>query len=135
MSSIQYGSPFTLTDAATVKFRSWDAGGNAEPVRSQAIKIDSTAPTARIAAPLEGERLTGQITVKVEATDAGSGVTNVDLYVDGNYIAFTKSKSSPYEIVLPAGTLALGNHRLKAYVTDALGQPDSLEQVNVAVAG
>ena len=47
--------PFTLTNATTVKFRTWDLGGNAELVRTQAIKLDADAPTAAIT--LAGGRL------------------------------------------------------------------------------
>src|SRR6185503_19419234 len=53
-SSPSYSSPFTLTDTTTVKFRSYDLSGNAEPVRTQTIKLDATSPTAQITAPTDG---------------------------------------------------------------------------------
>ena len=59
--------------------------------------------------------------MKVDATDAGSGISGVELYVDGDYRDFSRSKTSPYEFTLAAGSLALGQHRIKALVTDALG--------------
>ena len=40
--SPQFTAPLTLTDTTTVKFRSWDAAGNAEAVQTQALKIDGT---------------------------------------------------------------------------------------------
>ena len=56
----QYTAPFTLTDTTTVKFRSYDSHGNAEPVHSQTIKIDATAPTAQITSPLDGATVSGR---------------------------------------------------------------------------
>ena len=53
----EYTAPFTLTDTTTVKFRSYDSHGNAEPVRSQTIKLDATAPTAQIGSPADGASL------------------------------------------------------------------------------
>ena len=122
-SSAAYSAPFTLTGTATVKFRSWDLAGNAEPVRTQALKIDAVAPAAQIASPADGASVLAgnSLTVTVNATDSGSGVTDVELFVDGNYVDYSRFKSSPYGITLAAGSLSLGSHKIKAYVEDALG--------------
>ena len=45
----------------------------------------------------------------------------------------SRSSSSPYEFTLPAGTLPLGTHRLKALVTDALGNRDLDRSVTITV--
>jgi peptidoglycan/xylan/chitin deacetylase (PgdA/CDA1 family) len=121
-SSPQYTSPFTLTDTTTVKFRTWDLAGNAEPVRTQTIKLDAVAPTAQIVSPVDGASLPkGDVTVKVDAADAGSGVSDVELYLDGDYFDYARTKTSPYEFKLPAASLTLGTHKLKVIVTDSLG--------------
>src|SRR5204862_7173443 len=89
VSSSTYTAPFTLTDSATVKARSWDAAGNSGPVRSQALKIDAVAPTGQIASPADGASVPpGSLTVTVNAADAGSGGAAVGLLVDGNYAAY-----------------------------------------------
>ena len=103
-------------------------------MRTQTIKIDATAPTAQIISPTEGDSLSGDLVVKVDATDAGAGVANVDLYVDGDFAGFSVAKISPYEITLPAGMLAPGTHRLKAVVTDALGNETRTAAVTVTVS-
>jgi hypothetical protein len=133
--STEYTGSFPVTETTTVKFRSWDSAGNAEAVRTQAIRIDTTAPTAQITSPVEGDSLTGDVTVKVDAADSESGVATVDLYVDGDYVDFSKSKSSPYEITLPAGTLAPGTHKLKVNVTDSVGNVLHSQPVTITVAG
>ena len=101
-------------------------------MRSQTVKLDSAAPTVQIASPIEGDQLGGQRAVNVEATDSGSGVANVDLYVDGDYAGFSAAKASPYEITgMPA--LAPGTHKLKAVATDALGNSANSSPVTVTI--
>jgi large repetitive protein len=39
-----YSTPLSIVASTTVKFRAWDKVGNAEPVESQQIRIDSSAP-------------------------------------------------------------------------------------------
>ena len=132
-SSPQYTAPFTLTDSTTVKFRTWDTTGTAETVKTQALKIDAVAPTAQISAPADNGDLlrTEATTVKVDASDAGSGVNEVDLLVDGDDFASSSSTSSPYEVTIPANALPLGKHTLKAVVLDALGNRTSSAPVTV----
>jgi hypothetical protein len=133
LTSPAYSGPFMLTDTTTVKFRSYDMNGNAEPVRAQTIKVDGTAPTAAISSPLTGDTVSGDVTVRVDASDAGSGIWTVELYVDGDYVDSSPSKSSPYGIVWHAGSFAPGSHRLKVVATDALGNAASTAPSTVFV--
>ena len=132
--STEYTGPFTVSETTTVKFRSWSPSGDIEDVRSQTLKIDSTPPTAQILSPTAGQTITGDLVVTAAAADAGIGVASVDLYVDGDYAGFSSSPVSPYEITLPAGTLAPGTHRIKVEATDTLGNAFRTEQVLVEVA-
>jgi hypothetical protein len=133
-SSTEYTGPFAVSATTTVKFRSWDsANSNAEQVRSHTIKIDTTAPTAQIVSPVHGAHVTGDIVVKVDATDSGAGVSTVDLFVDGDYLGFSHSTVSPYEITIPAGTLAPGAHELKAQVADTLGNTVFTDPITLTV--
>src|SRR5256712_7983357 len=43
-----YSGAFSLTATTTAKYRAYDNAGNAEPVNSQMIQIDTTAPTRTI---------------------------------------------------------------------------------------
>jgi hypothetical protein len=131
--STEYTGPFTVSDTTTVKFRSWDPDGNAEAVRSQTIKIDTAAPTAQIVSPVDGGHVTGDINVRVAAADSGSGVSDVELYVDGDYLTFSHSTVSPYDITVPAGTLAPGAHQFKVTVADTLGNIVGTGPITVTV--
>ena len=122
-SSPEYTAPFTLTQTKTVKFRTWDLGGNPESVRTQVVNVDGTAPTASVSSPANGSRVLtsgGPVTVSVTAADVGSSVADVQLLLDGDWFGSSSSTSSPYQFTLP-GSLALGTHRLKAIATDAAG--------------
>lgn len=48
VSSPLYTGPFTVSQTSTVRFRSWDNGGNVEPAKSQPVQIDATAPASSI---------------------------------------------------------------------------------------
>jgi archaellum component FlaF (FlaF/FlaG flagellin family) len=135
LTSPVYSTPFSLAATTTVKFRSWDLASNAEPVRTQVLKIDAVAPTGQIASPADGASVpaAADLTVTVNASDAGSGVADVELFVDGNYVDYSRSKSSPYGFVLPAGSLSLGSHRLKAYLADALGNRSWTPAITIVV--
>jgi len=132
-SSTEYTGPFTVSDTTTVKFRSWDGDGNPGPVRSQDIKIDTTAPTAHLVSPADGAHLSGDILVRVDAADTGAGVSDVELYVDGDYVTTSTSTVSPYDITIPAGTLAPGTHDLKVTVADTLGNIVGTDRINFVV--
>ena len=73
--------------------------------------------------------------MKVDAADAGSGIGDVQLFVDGDYGDYSRSTSSPYQFTLPAGTLPLGTHKLKALVTDALGNQTYSTQTTLHAQG
>ncbi len=126
-SSAEYTGPFTLTESKTVKFRTWDTTGAAESVKTQELKLDAVAPAGAITSPADNANLlrAQATTVKVDASDAGSGVTDVELLIDGDWFAASASTSSPYDITIPADALALGQHKLKAVITDALGNRSS----------
>jgi hypothetical protein len=85
--SAVYTAPFTVSAAATVKFFSTDLAGNAEVVKSQLIKIDSTPPTTSIACNgglCAAGWYTAPVTVSLSAADSGgSGVASTSYTTDG----------------------------------------------------
>ena len=91
-------------------------------MRTQTIKIDAAAPTAQISSPdRRRDAAAGDVTVKVDATDAGSGIADVELFVDGDYVDYSGRRARPTSSRSPAGTLSLGTHRIKALVDRRLG--------------
>lgn len=89
-SSTKYTGPFTLSSTSTVKFFSVDNAGNAEPVESQLVQIDTIAPTAAIscnsAKCSAGWYNTVPVTIALSATDnsGGSGVNATIYTTDGS---------------------------------------------------
>ena len=96
---------------------------------------DTTPPTAQITAPTAGQSVAGTVTVKINASDAGSGVGDVDLYVDGSWTTWSKSTSSPYSLSWNATSFGKGNHTLKAFVYDKAGNLTKTAPVTVKVTG
>jgi hypothetical protein len=76
-SSTLYTGAVAVATTSTLKFRSWDTAGNAEAVKTQLIRIDTSAPATTIActgAPCAGW-YTSARTVSLAATDTGgSGI-------------------------------------------------------------
>jgi peptidoglycan/xylan/chitin deacetylase (PgdA/CDA1 family) len=88
LSSLLYTGAFTVSTTSTVKYRSWDTSGNVEPAKSQAIRIDTTAPVSSISCD-GGACSSGWYAVGVQvvltATDgAGSGVAVIRYTTNGS---------------------------------------------------
>ncbi len=77
-------------------------------------------PSVEFMEPENGDVLTGEITVRVNATDEDGYITMVSLYVDDIYYCnMTYNASDGYWYAeLNASTLAFGEHKLTARATD-----------------
>jgi peptidoglycan/xylan/chitin deacetylase (PgdA/CDA1 family) len=85
--STVYTAPITVAATSTLKYFSVDKKGNAEPVQSQLIQIDSVAPTTTIScnnAACAASYL-NSVTVSFTRTDGagGSGVASTHYTTDG----------------------------------------------------
>jgi peptidoglycan/xylan/chitin deacetylase (PgdA/CDA1 family) len=119
LASPVYTGPFTVSATTPLKYRSWDAAGNAEAVRSATLQVDAIAPSVTIIAPGDGARVGGNVKVEAIATDAGSGVLRVVFYVDGQQIAIVGS--APYRFTWNTRKTAKGSHTLTAKAFDRAG--------------
>jgi peptidoglycan/xylan/chitin deacetylase (PgdA/CDA1 family) len=85
---VVYSGSFSITSNTTVKYRAFDNAGNAEPVNTQAIKTDRTAPTSSILCggnPCSSSYYTSAVPVSLAASDAGgSGVAEIRYTTDGS---------------------------------------------------
>ncbi len=71
----------------TIEFYSVDRSGNAEPVQSSAVMIDTLSPVTRcVVSGVQGEEgwLSGDVSVALSAEDATSGVASILVSVDGS---------------------------------------------------
>ena len=89
--------------------------GGAPPVE---LPPDKVAPTVRIEAPLDGETVTGDVGVSVEAAD-DRGVERVVLELDGAELATLWSE--PYTWTWDTSALPGGSYRLGASAYDEAG--------------
>jgi hypothetical protein len=81
-----YLGPFSVTSTTTVKYAAIDEAGNAEPVNTQVVQVDTTAPTSTIMCGLSAcSPMTygSAVDVSLQATDADSGVASIRYTTDG----------------------------------------------------
>jgi peptidoglycan/xylan/chitin deacetylase (PgdA/CDA1 family) len=128
---IDYTGAITVSATATVQFRSWDNAGNAEPVQSRKIQIDTAAPTA--AAPSCngggcGPWFTQAVTVRLNGSDTGgSGLDRIVYTTDGS--TPTASHSTVY-----SGPFTVSATTTVKYVAiDAAGNSSAVQSQQVRI--
>jgi hypothetical protein len=75
----QSGIPISSEGNNTLSFRSIDLAGNAEPIRSAAVRIDVTAPYLAITSPLDGSSVGKDVVFSWDAMDAVSEITGYEV--------------------------------------------------------
>ncbi len=112
-----------------------DAAGNesAQSTAAQATTTapDTTGPTVSVSAPTNGATVSGTIAFSANASDSGSGVHDVQFYVDGT--AVNDDTSSPYSYQWNTTSVANGSHQLSAVATDNAGNMTVSAAVTVTV--
>jgi hypothetical protein len=108
-----------------VRAVSTDVAGNTAVSGIRTVRIDNTAPTVAVSAPLESATVTGAMPVRADASDSGSGVQTVRFErspIDENeWVEIGTDSTSPYEALFDTSLLADGVFELRVTVTDALG--------------
>ncbi|MCU1657214.1 MAG: Alkaline phosphatase [Pseudonocardiales bacterium] len=138
LSSPLYTTAFPVTSTTTVKFRSWDNAGNAEPTNTQLINTslppDTTPPATTIAcdgAPCGGPGYNGTTTVSLTASDAGGwGVDKSYYTLDGSA---PSTSSTVYTAPITLSTQ--GTYTVQFFSTDLAGnaeQPHSQQIIVLA---
>jgi len=132
-SSTVYTGPFTVSATSTVKFFSADSAGNAEPVNSEQIQIDTTAPTTTIACN-GGACATGwygaAVNVTLSATDnaGGSGVGATLYTTDGS-----DPKTSPTATAYTGPFTMSQSATVKYYSSDTAGNAETVKSQAIQV--
>jgi hypothetical protein len=133
-SSPVYTAPFTVSATTTVKFFSVDNAGNAEAVKSQAIQIDTIAPTTTITCNSTtcstGWYKTSPVTVALKATDntGGSGVAATYYTTDG-----TNPQTST-TAVLYIGSFAVSQTTtVQYYSVDVAGNKGAVKSQSIKI--
>jgi len=129
-----YVGAFTVSQTATLKYRSWDNAGNVEATNTQVIQIDTLGPSVSVTQPANNSTVSTSGTVKVlaSATDSGgSGVKSVSFYLDGALQATVTA--TPYSWQWNAKKAKSGQHQLKATATDNAGNQTTSATITVTV--
>src|SRR5207244_2543001 len=59
--------------AHTIEYRSTDAAGNVEPLKTATVRIDTTLPAGSLTAPADNAHVNGLVNVTASASDVPSG--------------------------------------------------------------
>jgi peptidoglycan/xylan/chitin deacetylase (PgdA/CDA1 family) len=131
-----YSGAFSVSQSATVRYRSVDTIGNWEAVQSQALQIDGQPPSAQITAPSEGQSLLGSVYINANGGD-DVGVASVKFLLDGvslgSKTAPTVSGGSSYQWKWDTATASEGAHILTTITTDLAGNQTTSAPVSVNV--
>jgi len=87
-------------------------------IGSSVSQPGTTPPTVSITAPTAGATLSGTATISVSASAASSGITSVQLQVDGIPFGTAVTTSSSYTFSLDTTKFANGTHALTASAWD-----------------
>lgn len=137
LASPVYTAPFTVSGTTTVKYQAWDNAGNAQPVQTQVIQIqtqtDNTPPTVAITSPANNASVAGTVQVQATASDSGSGVARVTFSLDG--APMSTSTSLPYKWAWNTRKSAKGSHTVTAVAVDRAGNTSAPATITVTVTG
>jgi hypothetical protein len=111
----------------TIEYRSTDAAGNVETLRSTTVRIDTTLPTTIDDA--SGGWRNSAVTVTLVPSDALSGVASTEYRVDGGSFQNGTSVS----VSAPADHSNDGLHTIEYRSTDAAGNVEPLQTATVRI--
>jgi hypothetical protein len=106
------------------------------------VLVDNLGPEIRLLGPLEGRKLSGFVTIEVEAEDAVSDVSLVELEISGagdDWRRVAEARRQPFELRWSSEALSDGRYRLRIRARDGSGNlgllgPLEVEIVNAPAA-
>jgi hypothetical protein len=117
----------------TLSVKAYDAAGNVGTSTPVTVTVDNdkTAPTVSLLSPIEGETLSGSVTLKASASD-NVGVNAVSFY-DGTTLLGTLY-AAPHYFTWNTTSASNGTHSLTAKASDAAGNVTTSTAVTVTLA-
>jgi glucose/arabinose dehydrogenase/chitodextrinase len=116
-SGLAAGTSYSYTVAA------YDAAGNSSAQSSPvnvSTQSDTTAPAISMTAPASGTTVSGTVTVSANASDAGSGVHDVQFFLEGNPLGASDT-TAPYSVSWDTTTTPNNVYHLTAVAKDNVG--------------
>ncbi len=137
--AFSYDFSFPPGSKHEITAKAFDADGNVgqatihvEVKSAQSNAPDRIPPVISIYYPTQGERLSGTVEIKADATD-NVAVKNVYFYLDGKLKTLKINTSPPYVDRWDTRKIADGEHTLQAVAEDAAGNQGRSENVIVVV--
>ena len=107
-------------------------GATAVTSNVRTTRVDNTAPTGSVVAPVVGVIVGGpSVPLRASPADSGSGVATVQFRVDGTTVG--TAASSPWSITWDATSTPSGAHTIDAVVSDAAGNTFTTPGIAVTV--
>jgi thermitase len=109
--------------ATTLNAKAYDAAGNVASstvnfnIANQVTTADATPPTVAVAKPLNGQTVSGMVSVSVLASD-NVALSKVSLYIDGALVA---SGNGALSYNWNSRKVSAGSHAIQAVASDAAG--------------
>ena len=113
--------------ATTLNAKAYDASGNVASstvsvnVANQVTTADVTPPTVAVVKPLNGQTVSGMVSISVLASD-NVALSKVSLYIDGALVA---SGNGGLSYNWNSRKVSAGSHSIKAVASDAAGNSAS----------
>jgi hypothetical protein len=112
-------------------------GGNELTSEHVSVLVDNLGPEIRLREPLAGQMFSGLVTIAVEAEDAVSGVTLVELEISEvgkDWRKVAEAREQPFELDWDSEASSDGAYRLRVGARDGSGNLALSEPLEVEVA-
>ena len=113
-----WGAQVTYYVNVTDNAGNWVVDDNSSNYYSYSV-IDSTDPDLEITNPTDGEEVSDVVTITVTATDPGSGITSVRIFIDGSEV--TELTSTPFTYAWDTTLVLDGAHDISVTAYDNAG--------------
>ena len=130
--SAAWGTTAVADGGHTVTAEATDTGAQTAS-HSIGVTVDNTAPSVSITSPLGGEIVSGAVDITAGASDATSGVAQVEYFVEGASIGVDSDGLNGWSATWDTTSVPNGTHTLTATATDAGGNSATSSLVTVTV--
>ena len=130
--SAAWGTTAVADGGHTVTAEATDTGAQTVS-HSIGVTVDNTAPSVSITSPLDGDTVSGAVDITAGASDATSGVVQVEYFVEGTSIGVDSDGSDGWSTTWDTTSVSNGSQALTATATDAAGNSTTSSLVTVTV--
>jgi thermitase len=114
-----WDSTLEASGIRTLQLKAYDAAGNVGVSSVVTVTIDNEKPSVSISSPTLGTSVAGPVTIVSKASDVTSGITTMNIYIDGIRVCSVYSSS----VSCPWNSLSVfdGTHVIKSEASDKAG--------------